>query len=247
MVLSYRFILVFINDRCRSLQSRMNRVVREMKKERSIFVGFYKRNSLIRQAVGKVFSRCSFLQSQMAFTFIGQTIRIKIRIRRTGPVSSYIPNESLRKRACSVCVISQMPLSDMPTPVSLLPQRFSHRHKIGTDIIRIGDWNQFSQPTVTPVGRTNGIYTVTGCVHACHHASPAGCRICCSSIGIIEKQSFRSQTVYIRSFIIVTSHHSQISPAQIICKNEHDIRFRQLRPWLLLSKCNQWRKRQRTK
>ena len=121
MVLSYRFILVFINDRCRSLQSRMNRVVREMKKERSIFVGFYKRNSLIRQAVGKVFSRCSFLQSQMAFTFIGQTIRIKIRIRRAGPVSSYIPNESLRKRACSVCVISQMPLSDMPTPVSLLP------------------------------------------------------------------------------------------------------------------------------
>ena len=77
MVLSYRFILVFINDRCRSLQSRMNRVVREMKKERSIFVGFYKRTSLIRQAVGKVFSRRSFLQSQMAFTFIGQTIRIK--------------------------------------------------------------------------------------------------------------------------------------------------------------------------
>ena len=97
-------------------------------------------------------------------------------------------------------------------------------HKIGTDIIRIGDWNQFSQPTVTPVGRTNGIYTVTGCVHACHHASPAGCRICCSSIGVIEKQSFRGQTVYIRSFIIVTSHHTQISPAQIICKNEHDIR-----------------------
>ena len=116
-----------------------------------------------------------------------------------------------------------MPFSNMTTSIAISFKQLPHSRYILPQILHIGNGNQFTFRSVSPVRRAYSKDSMPGRIHSAHKTGSAWSRVSRRRVCVRKHHSFFRQFIDIRSFIKITSCIPRIVQPQVIGHNKHDI------------------------